>query len=472
MGPVMQRRVESDSLGTIAVPADRYWGAQTQRSLEHFEIGSERMPLEIVRGIAVVKKAAAHVNAELGCLDGMLADAIAHAANEILDGKLDDHFPLVVYQTGSGTQSNMNVNEVIANRAIEMLGGTLGSKSPVHPNDHVNMSQSSNDVFPTAISIAATIAVRTRLLPALTALTGALETKANDWNGILKIGRTHLMDATPLTLGQEASGWVAQLRHATAHLEAALPHLGELAIGGTAVGTGLNAPEGFGERMAAEISRLTGHAFVSAPNKFEALAAHDAAVAVSAALRGGACALMKVTNDIRWLGSGPRCGIGELELPANEPGSSIMPGKVNPTQAEAMTMVCARVLGNDSTIAVAGASGNFELNVFKPVIAYSLLQSIRLLADACVSFRKHCVEGIEPDRGRIAELLERSLMLVTALSPVIGYDKAALVAKTAHEQGKTLREAALSLGFIDGAEFDRVIDPESMTRPAKAGFTK
>jgi fumarate hydratase class II len=465
-------RVETDSIGSIEVPADRYWGAQTQRSLEHFAIGEERMPVELTRSIAIVKQAAAIVNAELGLLDREIAVAISAAASEVIDGKLDDHFPLVVWQTGSGTQSHMNVNEVIANRAIEILGGTVGAKAPVHPNDHVNMAQSSNDVFPTALAIAATTALRTRLLPALTALAEALEAKANAWNDIVKIGRTHLMDATPLTLGQEIGGWAAQLRHAIAHVDATLPHLRELAIGGTAVGTGLNAPATFGERMAAEISRLTGQEFVSAPNKFESLAAHDAAVSTSGALRGAACALTKIANDIRWLSSGPRCGIGELVLPANEPGSSIMPGKVNPTQAEAMTMVCARVIGNDATIAVAGAAGNFELNVFKPVIAYSLLQSIRLLTDACDSFRQHCVEGMEPDRRRIDELLERSLMLVTALTPVIGYDKAALVAKTAHEKGVTLREAAISLGVIEGADFDRLVRPHTMTHPSRNRLTK
>jgi len=461
------RRMESDSLGSVEVASDRYWGAQTQRSLEHFAIGEERMPIEIVRALAVVKKAAARVNAELGRLDPRLAGAIESAADEVTEGRLDDHFPLVVWQTGSGTQTNMNANEVIANRAIEILGGTLGAKAPVHPNDHVNLSQSSNDVFPTAMSIAAVSGVESRLVPSLRALAEVLESKAAAWSDIVKIGRTHLMDATPLTLGQEVGGWAAQLRHAIRHIEATLPHLRELAIGGTAVGTGLNAPAGFGERMATEISRLTGHAFVSAENKFEALAAHDAAVATSGALRAAACALTKIANDVRWLGSGPRCGIGELVLPANEPGSSIMPGKVNPTQAEALTMVCARVVGNDAAIAAAGAAGSFELNVFKPVIAYSLLQSIRLLADACTSFREHCVAGLEPDRRRIEELLQRSLMLVTALSPVIGYDKAALVAKTAHDRGITLREAALDLGVIDAEGFDRAVRPEEMIGPAK-----
>jgi fumarate hydratase class II len=458
-------RIESDSLGTIEVPADRYWGAQTQRSFQNFDIGSEKMPIEVIRAMAIVKKAAALVNVELAGLDKKLAEAIAAAASEIIDGKLDDHFPLVVWQTGSGTQTNMNVNEVISNRAIEMLGGERGSKKPVHPNDHVNMSQSSNDTFPTAMSIAAVVAVEERLLPEMRRLAGALAAKANAWAGIIKIGRTHLMDATPLTLGQEASGWAAQVENAIEHVENSLPHLRQLAIGGTAVGTGLNAPVGFAEKMAAEVTRLTGHTFVSAPNKFESLAAHDAAVACSGALKTAAAAFMKIANDVRWLGSGPRCGIGELALPANEPGSSIMPGKVNPTQCEAMTMVCARVIGNDVAIAIGGASGNFELNVYKPVIIYSLLQSIRLLADAARSFVDHCVDGMAPVERRVAELLERSLMLVTALSPVIGYDAAAKVAKTAHEKGLTLKEAALQLGVIDAATFDKVVRPEDMIAP-------
>jgi fumarate hydratase class II len=458
-------RAESDTLGVVQVPADRYWGAQTQRSLENFKIGGERMPIEVIRAMAVLKKAAALVNAELAGLDRKLADAVAAAATEVIDGKLDDHFPLVVWQTGSGTQTNMNTNEVIANRAIEILGGEIGSKKPVHPNDHVNMSQSSNDTFPTAMSIAAVIAIEERLLPPMRRLADALSAKAAAWRDIIKIGRTHLMDATPLTLGQEAGGWATQVNNAIGHIEATLPHLRQLAIGGTAVGTGLNAPAGFAERMAAEISRLTGHSFESAPNKFEALAAHDAAVATSGAFKVAAAALMKIANDVRWLGSGPRCGVGELALPANEPGSSIMPGKVNPTQCEALTMVCARVIGNDMAIAVAGASGNFELNVFKPVIIDGLLQSARLLGDACASFTDNCVEGMAPDERRIAELLERSLMLVTALNPVIGYDAAAKVAKTAHQKGITLREAALELGVIDGDKFDAAVRPEKMLGP-------
>ncbi len=458
-------RSESDTLGVVQVRADRYWGAQTQRSLENFKIGGERMPVEVIRAMAVLKKAAALVNTELAGLDRRLSDAIAAAATEVIDGRLDDHFPLVVWQTGSGTQTNMNVNEVLSNRAIEMLGGEIGSKKPVHPNDHVNMSQSSNDTFPTAMSIAAVVAIEDRLLPPMRSLAAGLEAKAGTWREIIKIGRTHLMDATPLTLGQEAGGWAAQVRNAIQHVENTLPHLRQLAIGGTAVGTGLNAPAGFGERMAAEISRQTGHAFESAPNKFEALAAHDAAVATSGALKTAAAALMKIANDVRWLGSGPRCGIGELMLPANEPGSSIMPGKVNPTQCEALTMVCARVMGNDVTIGVAGASGNFELNVYKPVIIDALLQSVRLLGDACASFEEHCVAGMEADERRIADLLRRSLMLVTALNPVSGYDAAAKVAKTAHQRGITLREAALDLGVIDGETFDRVVRPEDMLGP-------
>ncbi|HEU5059080.1 MAG TPA: class II fumarate hydratase [Kofleriaceae bacterium] len=458
-------RIESDTIGKIEVPADRYWGAQTQRSFQNFDIGSEKMPVEVIRAMAVIKKAAALVNVDLAGLDPRLAEAIAAAATEVIEGKLDGHFPLVVWQTGSGTQTNMNVNEVVSNRAIEMLGGEIGSKKPVHPNDHVNMSQSSNDTFPTAMSIAAVTAIEERLLPELRRLAGSLSAKANAWAAIIKIGRTHLMDATPLTLGQEASGWATQVENAIEHIENSLPHLRQLAIGGTAVGTGLNAPVGFAEKMAAKVSELTGHRFVSAPNKFEALAAHDAAVACSGALKTTAAALMKIANDVRWLGSGPRCGIGELVLPANEPGSSIMPGKVNPTQCEALTMVCARVMGNDVAINIGGASGNFELNVFKPVIIYSLLQSIRLLADAARSFEEHCVAGMGPDERRVADLLERSLMLVTALAPVIGYDAAAKVAKTAHEKGLTLKEAALQLGVIDEATFERVVRPEDMIAP-------
>jgi fumarate hydratase, class II len=462
----MQRtRTEKDSLGSVEVPADRYWGAQTQRSFQNFEIGTEKMPLEVVHAQAVVKKAAARVNQRHGRLAAELSEAIQTAAQEVIDGKLDDHFPLVVWQTGSGTQTNMNVNEVISNRAIELLGGALGSKTPVHPNDHVNMSQSSNDTFPTAMAIAAVIAVEDRLLPELRALHGVLEDRARRWKDIVKIGRTHLMDATPLTVGQEVSGWAAQVAKGIEKVEAALPHLRELAIGGTAVGTGLNSPKGWGDDMAAEITALTGHELVSAPNKFEALAAHDAIVAASGALKTVACSLMKIGNDVRYLGSGPRCGIGELILPANEPGSSIMPGKVNPTQAEALTMLCARVIGNDVAIDVGGMQGQFQLNVFKPMLIYSLLQSVRLLGDGARSFRVHCVEGMKPDERRIDKLLHESLMLVTALAPSIGYDTAAKVAKTALEQGKTLRQVALEMTLMTGEEFDARVRPEDMVHP-------
>jgi len=461
----MSTRTESDSTGTIEVASDRYWGAQTQRSLENFPIGTETMPLEVVKAQAIVKKAAAAVNIAKGRLDPKLAEAMIQAATEIIDGKLDDHFPLVVWQTGSGTQTNMNVNEVISNRAIEILGGEMGSKSPVHPNDHVNMGQSSNDTFPTAMSIAAVVAVEELLLPELRRLRDALAAKAEEWKDIVKIGRTHLMDATPLTLGQEFSGYVAQLDHGIRAVSSTLGHLRELAIGGTAVGTGLNATPDWGEKMAAEISRLTGHQFISAPNKFEALAAHDAVVETSGALKMVACSLMKIANDVRWMGSGPRCGIGELNLPANEPGSSIMPGKVNPTQCEALTMVCARVIGNDAAIGVAGSQGNFELNVYKPVMIYTLLQSVRLLGDGAASFNDRCVSGMEVNRERVDELLHQSLMLVTALSPVIGYDTAAKVAKIAHKEGKTLRQAALALGVMTAEQFDDAVRPEDMISP-------
>jgi fumarate hydratase class II len=461
-----QTREETDSLGTIAVPADRYWGAQTQRSLQNFPIGRERMPIEVVHALAVVKQAAARVNASLGKLDERLAKAIMQAAGEVIAGQLDDHFPLVPWQTGSGTQTNMNVNEVIANRASELLGGVRGSKQPVHPNDHVNMSQSSNDTFPTAMSIAGVIAIEDVLLPALRDLGQALTRKAALWSDIIKVGRTHLMDATPLTLGQELSGYATQVRNGADNIAAGLGHMRELAIGGTAVGTGLNAPRGWSEAMVAEICALTRRPFVPAPNKFEALAAHDAIVSVHGAIKTAACALTKIADDIRWLGSGPRCGIGELALPANEPGSSIMPGKVNPTQSEALTMVCARVLGNDTTISVAGASGHFELNVFKPVLIVALLESARLLGDACASFRLRCIDGLTPNRARIAELVERSLMLITALTPVIGYDQAAAVAKLAHEQGLTLRQAAVdALGVISAEQFDALVRPERMIGP-------
>jgi fumarate hydratase, class II len=458
-------RTEKDSIGSIEVPSDKYWGAQTQRSFQNFEIGTERMPIEVIRAQAVIKKAAARLNQRHGRLDAKLADAISAAADEVIGGKLDDHFPLVVWQTGSGTQTNMNVNEVISNRAIEMLGGELGSKKPVHPNDHVNMSQSSNDTFPTAMSIAAVMAVEDHLVPELKRLRDALAAKARAWEPIVKIGRTHLMDATPLTLGQEISGYATQVAKGIEKVEASLPHLRELAIGGTAVGTGLNSPVGWGEDMAAEISALTHHDFLSAPNKFEALAAHDALVAASGACKTLACSLTKIANDIRLLGSGPRCGIGELILPANEPGSSIMPGKVNPTQSEALTMLCARVIGNDMAIAAGGLQGHFELNVFKPVIIYSFLQSVRLLADGARSFRLHCVDGMQPDERRITKLLHESLMLVTALAPSIGYDTAAKVAKIAHEQGKTLKEVVLELGLMTAEEFAQRVRPEDMVKP-------
>jgi fumarate hydratase, class II len=458
-------RSESDSTGTIEVPADRYWGAQTQRSLHHFSIGdpaADRMPMDIVRALALLKKAAAMVNADLGVLDRKSADLIVAAADEILDGTLDGHFPLFVWQTGSGTQTNMNVNEVISNRAIEIAGGELGSKVPIHPNDHVNMSQSSNDTFPTAMHVAAAQQLVERVVPAVRALRDALDVKAAAWADIVKIGRTHLQDAVPLTLGQEFSGYVAQLDDDIERLEQTLPHLYELAIGGTAVGTGLNAPEGFADGCAARIAELTGLPFVQATNLFAALAANDAVVHASGALATLAASLMKIANDIRWLGSGPRAGIGELLLPENEPGSSIMPGKVNPTQSEAVTMVAAQVFGNDAAIKVAGSQGAFELNVFKPVMIRNLLHSTRLLADVCGTFREFCVEGLEPDRERIEELLHRSLMLVTALAPKIGYDKAAEIAKKAHREGTTLKEAAFALGHLTEEEYDDIVVPEKM----------
>jgi fumarate hydratase class II len=458
-------RKETDSMGAIEVPADRYWGAQTQRSLEHFKIGGERFPREMIRALGLVKKACALVNRELGLLDGEKARAIISAADEVIAGTLDEHFPLVIWQTGSGTQTNMNANEVISNRAIEILGGQMGSKKPVHPNDDVNRSQSSNDVFPTAMHVAAAERVAGALIPAVEALKAVLAQKAEAFASIVKIGRTHLQDATPLTLGQEFSGYVVMLAQSLAGLRAALPGLRELAIGGTAVGTGLNAPEGFGERVARQIEMLTGEPFTSAPNKFQALASHEQLVAAHGALKTLACALMKIANDIRWLASGPRAGLGELAIPENEPGSSIMPGKVNPTQSEAMTMVCAQVLANDVAVNIGAASGNFELNVFKPLICHNVLRSIRLLADACESFREHCVAGIEPNAARIRQNVERSLMLVTALAPHIGYDKAAEIAKRAHKTGTTLREAALALGYVSAEEFDRLVRPELMVKP-------
>jgi fumarate hydratase, class II len=447
-------RIEKDTFGDIAVPGERLWGAQTERSLHHFDISTEKMAPELIRALALVKRSAAVVNRGLGTLDPKKADAIVAAADEVLAGKHDGEFPLSVWQTGSGTQSNMNMNEVLANRASQLLGGPLGEGRLVHPNDDVNRSQSSNDVFPTAMSVAAVEAATARLIPALEALRSTLAAKAGQFADVVKIGRTHLQDATPLTLGQEISGWVAQLDHGLAHLRTALPHLCELALGGTAVGTGLNAPPEFGPRVAAELAARTSLSFVSAPNKFEALAAHDAIVFAHGALKTLAASLTKIANDVRWLASGPRSGLGEIRIPENEPGSSIMPGKVNPTQCEALTMLCAQVLGNDVAINIAGASGNFELNVFKPVLIHNFLQSARLLADGMKSFDVHCARGIEPDRARIEELVQRSLMLVTALNPHIGYDKAAKIAKEAHRSGSTLREAAIASGWLSAEQFD------------------
>ena len=455
-------RTERDTFGPIEVPADRLWGAQTQRSLQNFAISGEQQPREIIRALALVKRASAVVNRALGLLDERKTGAIVAAADEVLDGRHSDEFPLVVWQTGSGTQTNMNLNEVIANRASELLGGERGEARLVHPNDDVNKSQSSNDVFPTAMHMAAVEALTTRLLPALAKLRATLAAKSRAFEGIVKIGRTHLQDATPLTLGQEFSGYVAQLDHAEAHVRAALPHLCELALGGTAVGTGLNAPRGYAEAAAAELARLTGLPFVTAPNKFEALASCDALVQAHGALKGLAASLNKIANDVRWLASGPRSGIGELSIPENEPGSSIMPGKVNPTQSEAMTMLCAQVMGNDVAINIGGMSGNFELNVFRPLVAHNFLQSVRLLADGMVSFNDHCAAGIEPNRARIDELVQRSLMLVTALNPHIGYDKAAQIAKKAHKEGTSLREAALASGHLTAEQFDAWVRPEDM----------
>jgi fumarate hydratase class II len=458
-------RVESDSMGKIEVPADHYWGAQTERSLLHFAIGHDIMPRSIIRATGILKKAAAEVNRDLGQLKPELADLIVRAADEVIAGTLDAEFPLRIWQTGSGTQTNMNANEVISNRAIEMAGGEMGSKKPIHPNDHVNMSQSSNDTFPTAMHIAAAEELTHRLLPAVTKLRDAVHKKQREIDDIVKIGRTHLMDAVPLTMGQEFSGYIAQLDQGLARIKAVLPDVLELAIGGTAVGTGLNTHREFADRCAARIAQLTGLKFSAAPNKFAALAAHDALVMASGALKTLACSLMKIANDIRWMGSGPRCGLAELSLPENEPGSSIMPGKVNPTQSEAMTMVCAQVMGNDAAIGFAGSQGNFELNVFKPVIIHNLLHSITLISDACGLFAKYCVDGIVPNRDKIKHYLESSLMLVTALSPHIGYDNAAKVAKHAHEKGITLRHACIELEFLKGEDFDRLVRPEKMIAP-------
>jgi fumarate hydratase, class II len=458
-------RVETDTMGPIEVPADHYWGAQTERSLHHFAIGDETMPTAVITAFGVLKLASAQVNEALGKLDPGKARLIERVASEVIDGELADEFPLRIWQTGSGTQTNMNVNEVISNRAIEIAGGVMGSKTPVHPNDDVNMSQSSNDTFPTAMHIAAVMEITDRLIPAARRLRDALDEKAAAFTDITKIGRTHLMDAVPLTLGQEFSGYVSQLDADLARLDMVLPGLYELAAGGTAVGTGLNTHPEFGERVAAAIAALTGKPFVTAPNKFAALAAHDALVFAHGAIKTLATSLTKIAEDLRWLGSGPRAGLGELQLPENEPGSSIMPGKVNPTQSEAMIMVCVQVFGNDVAVGIAGSRGNFELNVCKPVIIYNVCQSIDLVTDACDRFREYCVEGLEPNYEQIQVHLNSSLMLVTALNPIIGYDKAAKVAKTAHREGTTLREAAIALGFLTGEEFDAAVVPEEMTHP-------
>jgi fumarate hydratase class II len=463
----MATRIEKDTFGPIEVPAERLWGAQTQRSLEHFRISTERMPQELIQALAWVKRAAATVNQSLGELTAEKARAIQQAADEILAGKWPDEFPLAVWQTGSGTQSNMNMNEVLANRASELLGGERGEARLVHPNDDVNRGQSSNDVFPTAMHVAAVVSVKRRLLPSLNILRATLATKSREFEDIVKIGRTHLQDATPLTLGQEFSGYVSQMDHALRHVESSLPHLSELAIGGTAVGTGLNAHPQFAAAMAAQLSELTGIEFTSAPNKFEALATHDAMVYAHGSLKGLAAALYKIANDVRLLSSGPRSGIGEISIPENEPGSSIMPGKVNPTQSEALTMCAVQVFGNDTAINMGGASGHFELNVFKPVIAHCFLQSVRLLGDGMQSFEEHCARGIEPNRERIAELVAGSLMLVTALAPKIGYDKAAAIAKKAHKEGTTLREAALSLRHVTASEYDEWVRAEDMVGPGR-----
>ncbi|MGY6230608.1 class II fumarate hydratase [Enterobacter asburiae] len=460
-------RHEKDSMGAIDVPADKLWGAQTQRSLEHFRISTEKMPVSLIQALALTKRAAAKVNQDLGLLTADKATAIINAADEVLAGKHPDEFPLAIWQTGSGTQSNMNMNEVLANRASELLGGVRGMERKVHPNDDVNKSQSSNDVFPTAMHVAAVIAIREQLIPQLNVLKSTLNEKAQAFRDIVKIGRTHLQDATPLTLGQEISGWVAMLEHNLKHIEYSLPHLAELALGGTAVGTGLNTHPEYAVRMAEELANITGQPFVTAPNKFEALATCDALVHTHGALKGLAASLMKIANDVRWLASGPRCGIGEISIPENEPGSSIMPGKVNPTQCEAMTMLCCQVLGNDVAVNLGGASGNFELNVYRPMVIHNVLQSIRLLADGMESFNEHCAVGIEPNRERISQLLNESLMLVTALNTHIGYDKAAEIAKKAHKEGLTLKASALALGYLTEAEFDAWVRPEAMVGSLK-----
>jgi fumarate hydratase class II len=463
--PTETQRVESDSMGKILVARDRYWGAQTERSLHHFSVADDRMPPAVIRAMAVLKKAAALVNCDLGKMPRETCDPIVEAADEVIAGKLEDHFPLFVWQTGSGTQTNMNVNEVISNRAIEICGGEMGTKAPVHPNDHVNMSQSSNDTFPTAMNIAAVEEVLHRLIPSVRALRDALDAKATEFADIVKIGRTHLQDAVPLTLGQEFSGYVAQLDADLERIAQSIDGLYDLAIGGTAVGTGLNTHPEFAERAAAKIAELTGLPFRSAPNKFAALASHDDLVYAHGAIRTLAVSLMKIANDVRWLGSGPRAGLGELELPENEPGSSIMPGKVNPTQSEALTMVCIQVFADDTAVGMAGSQGNFELNVFKPVMIFNFLHSVDLLTDACRNFREFCIEGLGVNRAKIQEYVDRSLMVVTALNPVIGYDNAAAIAKKAHKEGTTLREAALASGLISAEDFDRVVRPEHMIAP-------
>jgi len=463
----MAMRIEKDTFGNIEVPAERLWGAQTQRSLQNFKISTEKMPPALIKALAQVKRAAAQVNIDLGVLDKKKGAAIIQAADEVIAGKHDGEFPLAVWQTGSGTQTNMNMNEVLANRGSEILGGERSEGRLVHPNDDVNKGQSSNDVYPTAMHVAAVPVIVDQLIPSLRLLRDTLARKSEENRSVVKIGRTHLQDATPLTLGQEISGWVAQLDHGLRHVESALPHLRELALGGTAVGTGLNAHPEFADRVAHELSRLTGHPFVSAPNKFEALATHDALVFAHGALKTIAASLMKIANDVRWLASGPRCGIGEIRIPENEPGSSIMPGKVNPTQSEAMTMACCQVFGNDVAVNLGGAMGNFELNVFKPLVINAFLQSVRLLGDSARSFNDNCAVGIEPDRERIDKLLRESLMLVTALNPHIGYDKAAKIAKTAHKEGTTLKEAALKLGFLTSEQFDQWVRPEDMVGPKK-----
>ena len=461
-------RTETDSFGPLEVPADRYWGAQTQRSIQNFPIGWERQPVAVIRALGAIKKACAMANTRTGKLDAQVGEAIQQAAQEVVDGKLDDHFPLVVWQTGSGTQSNMNANEVIANRAIEILGGEMGAKDPVHPNDHCNMGQSSNDTFPTAMHIATAMTARDVTLPGLRKLHAALEAKVAAFEHVIKIGRTHTQDATPLTLGQEFSGYAHQVAMAIQRVEGALCHIHELAQGGTAVGTGLNTTEGWAEEVAANMAAITGLPLVTAPNKFEALAAHDAMVQMSGALKTAAASLYKIANDIRFLGSGPRCGLGELILPENEPGSSIMPGKVNPTQCEALTQVCAHVMGNDAAVGFAGSQGHFELNVMKPMMAYNVLQSMQLIGDACSAFTDNLVDGLRADEERIEKLMRESLMLVTALAPEIGYDNATTVAKTAHRNGTTLKEEAIRLGFVDEETFERVVRPETMIGPKPA----